>query len=465
MSTEKSDKLRARYPEFTYHSFSSRMLDEGVVELRYHFSIGTEHHFRPHTVIRFSSPAEGLSDRLLKSQDFVFHLGLLEMLSYWKASTSPVIKINAGYLSVNQSKWWIQLLHRGMSEFFYRNDIHADVASFVKIVCSHPEPVTQSLNSSIEPRTIDSDLVFVSGGKDSAVTLNTLRLAGKSWFSVLVNPTQAALALARTNPSLGLIQVEREIDTHLLTLNRQGFLNGHTPFSAYLAFLGVFLASLGGQRNVIVSNERSADEGNASHNGANVNHQYSKSFDFEQTFRHYVRDNLSDSISYFSLLRPLYEIEIARRFANLPQFFELFRSCNRGERANRWCGECPKCLSTYLLLSPFLSEEALRSIFGENLLDKESLALLFESLVGTGEKPFECVGTKEESLAAAEMTRSLYQEKERELPKLLAHLPERPNSLGSNSSASQSLFALSDSVENIPREYLQVLERRTAYDA
>jgi len=104
------------------------------------------------------------------------------------------------------------------------------------------------------------DLVLVSGGKDSVVTLELLREAGRAFDCLLLNPTPAALAIAKQAGCERPIIVRRTIDPRLLELNAQGYLNGHTPFSALLAFLGATVAALGGYSRVIVSNERSAEE-------------------------------------------------------------------------------------------------------------------------------------------------------------------------------------------------------------
>ena len=49
------------------------------------------------------------------------------------------------------------------------------------------------------------------------------------------------------------------------------------------------------------------------------------------------------------------------------------------------------------MLSQFLDEDKMIKIFGENLLNKESLRQTFIELIGKGDnKPFDCVGTYEE---------------------------------------------------------------------
>jgi hypothetical protein len=161
---------------------------------------------------------------------------------------------------------------------------------------------------------------------------------------------------------------------------------------------------MSGCNAVAMSNEHSASAANLALDGVEINHQYSKSFEFEQDFARYVESFISPSINYFSLLRPLSEIEIARRFAKFPEYFDIFRSCNtafrqaREERGRHWCCNCPKCRFVFLALSPFVAKADLIEIFGGNLLDDGTQGDGFAELCGLrANKPFECVGEISES--------------------------------------------------------------------
>jgi hypothetical protein len=141
-----------------------------------------------------------------------------------------------------------------------------------------------------------------------------------------------------------------------------------------------------------------------------VNHQYSKSEEFEGDFRRYLKKYVCEDIEFFSLLRGFYEIKIAQIFAGLQNFDRYsrrFTSCNTNFKINKkrptskWCGQCPKCLFVFIILAPFVEKEELVKIFGVNLLDNSKLKNLLEETLGVRDiKPFECVGIFEESQLA-----------------------------------------------------------------
>ena len=186
----------------------------------------------------------------------------------------------------------------------------------------------------------------------------------------------------------------------MLELNQEGYLNGHTPFSALVAFSSLITAYLHNLKYIALSNEASANESTVA--GSTVNHQYSKSFKFEQDFHNYEKEYIQSGIYYLSMLRPLSEFQIAEYFSRHPAYHEVFRSCNVGSKQDIWCGHCPKCLFVFLILSPFLSHSRLTEIFSTDMLEDRSMLEDFQKLTGlTEEKPFECVGSRDEVNAAS----------------------------------------------------------------
>jgi len=344
-----------------------------------------------------------VGDRVV--DNLVFHLGLIELLSYWKAACSPEIEIKAGPLNQEQIKWWKDLIINGMGQFFYENKIDFTKPNFIKII---PINVAGAHNNYVAGAR-DRVLVPVGGGKDSVVTLEILKRAGKKINCFSLNPTEAAQKIMKIAGCEKPIIVERKIDPKLLELNQKGFLNGHTPFSAYLAFLSVLCAVIFDYKFIAFSNERSSNEGNLKYLGRIINHQWSKSFEFEKKFRNYSKKYLAEDIEYFSFLRPLYEIQIAKLFSKYLKYFAVFLSCNEAYKTysgtklptKKWCGKCPKCLFIFASLHPFVETKKLIEIFGQNLFERKSLLPIMLELIGERKfKPFECVGTKKESLVA-----------------------------------------------------------------
>lgn len=375
----KFDELRAKHPRFIYHTFS---LNEKYLE--FHFSIN-DFHFYPKWTFDV-----GEFD-LEKYREMAFSLGLAELVSYWKCACCPTVEIRCGGLSEWQKKWWKTLYWGGLAEFFYRNEISTTFDEFMTIESPEPAPLSRSWGE------LNGVMVPVGGGKDSIVSLEILRQAGERITPYVINPRPATEGCVRAAgiPLNDAVFAHRTIDPTLLELNSRGYLNGHTPFSAVVAFSAVLFGSIKGLKYIALSNESSANETYVS--GAEVNHQYSKSTKFEQDFREYCTKIFGNCPEYFSLLRPLTEWQIAREFVKYPQYFRVFQSCNLGSKRNIWCCKCAKCLYVYILLAAFLDDDRLSEIFGCNMLEKNELSDMLDGLMLDGEdKPFECVGTKDE---------------------------------------------------------------------
>lgn len=398
--------------------------------ISFSFEIEPDIYFSPKITINNvgQSKINNLDDETINN--LAFHLGLMEIPSYWKAACSPEIIIKAGFLTKEQAQWWKNLLLNGMGQFFYTNKIDFTAPNFVAIK-NEAKQDFQAFEGKLNQEKI---LIPVGGGKDSIVTLEALKKIRKLNLNCLIlNPTHTALKVAETAGYKNPIIVTRKIDQTLLELNQKGYLNGHTPFSAYIAFLSVACALFFDFGKIAVSNERSANEENLVFLGRKINHQFSKSFHFEKVFASYAEKYLAKDIHFFSFLQPLYEIQICRLFSQYPQYFSIFKSCNKRqsvktirpfglEKENIWCCNCPKCLSVFVCLYPFIKEKDLIKIFGQNLFEKENLWPIVLNLIGeTGHKPFECVGTKEETLAAFYLS---LKKTKKSLPVILAKFKE-----------------------------------------
>jgi hypothetical protein len=248
--------------------------------------------------------------------------------------------------------------------------------------------------------------VPIGGGKDSLVSVEMLKRAGEDATAMWIGNSQLIAACAERT-GLPLLNIRRELSPLLFDYNRNGAYNGHIPVTAINSAILAVAAVLYGFDAIAFSNERSASSATLEYDGQPVNHQWSKSWAFEQAFGELLQSTVAADLHYYSLLRPLSELAVAERFARTSHYDEVFSSCNRNFRilgpkpADRWCGQCPKCHFVFLALAPFMPKPRLLGIFGRNLLDDTALAAAFDALMEYRDhKPFECVGEGIESRAA-----------------------------------------------------------------
>jgi hypothetical protein len=459
-------QLRKKYPRFIYQNYSYQVAKKNL-EVVFTFKIDPDIEFKPKIVIKNIDLK--LINRINKIvlDNLIFHLGLIESLSYWKATCSAEIKIEAGYLNEKQILWWKDLIFNGLGQFFYENKIDFRDKNFLKIT-TRPMPIRRA------PDFLEKDLkkrflIAIGGGKDSIVTLELLKKANQEISCFALNPTPAIDKIIKVGKCLSPIIVQRTIDKKLLSLNRKEFLNGHTPFSAYLAFLSIVLGIIFDYKHIAFSNERSSNEGNVKYLNRVINHQYSKSFDFEKKFRDYSKKYLARNIEYFSFLRPLYEIQIAELFSDYSKYFPVFLSCNEAHKTQsgtrkpirKWCGNCPKCLFVFMSLYPFIETEKLISVFGQDLFENKELLSIMKELTGEANfKPFECVGTQKESLAVLYLGRQKIQKENRELPYLLKYFEENILPKYKNlEKESQIIMESWDKENNLPKEFWNLLKK------
>jgi len=446
-------KLRKEYPTFVFENYSVSTYSN-VLKIEFEFYVSDKIHFYPE--LTFPIKDINLKNRLseIDLRNLVFHIGMIELISYWKATCSPQIIIKPHLINSKQILWWKKIYFEGLGEFFHLNEILTDFDSFVEIK-SISEDVLSIQNFDL----IDKVLVPIGGGKDSIVSLELLKSSNMELFPFVLNMNAARERTIQTAgfDSSEIIEIKRRIDPKLLELNSQGFLNGHTPFSALLAFSSLLAAVINGYKHIALSNESSANESTVA--GSNVNHQYSKSYEFESDFRDYFSKYISRDLNYFSFLRPLNELQIAALFSKFTKYFPVFRSCNVGSKTDEWCGKCPKCLFTYVILSPFLSGYELNLIFKRNLLDDKALLPIFDELIGVGPtKPFECVGTLDDVNAALVLTIKKHQESK--LPVLLDYYLKTAAFVSSKNLNTNKLLSEINSEHFLNYSFLSILKAK-----
>jgi len=336
----------------------------------------------------------------------VQHVFWMAGVSYYKTQLAHDIQFQDMPPSVTEAIWLTDTWQAGLAELAHRNKL--PWLSHIQFTGQSKQAETTDDNPAPAIDLPGRSLVAIGGGKDSLVTIERLRTIGEdiTLFQVGSSPLIAEVAEATGLP---LLSVKRQVDARLNEVNQQGAYNGHIPITAINSAVAVLTALLGGFDTVVFSNERSADSGNFSdEQGRWINHQYSKSWAFESQYQAIVKQGITASLDYCSLLRPYSELAIVKQFSQYRQYFSVFSSCNRNfhlggsqNQQHRWCGECPKCAFVFITLAPFISRVELLSIFAEDLLAKPDLKNLFLALFGVeGDKPFECVGEALEARVA-----------------------------------------------------------------
>ncbi len=377
--------LREKYQRIIYKSYEITNSEDSI-KLNYIFEIpGLDIFNHSITIPKENLKNNNINQSLLKSM--VFRLGLVELINYYKCVCPKIIEIEAGYIDKYEEDWFKKLYYNGLGEFFYVNGINVDENKLFKFEINGLKLEIGELNYQG-----NGNLIPVGGGKDSCVTLELLKDCDNTCF--VVNDKQV------DHDCIGDIKscfVKRVKDNKLNGLNKQGYLDGHTPYSAMLAFLSYLIAYLCNRKYVVLSNEGSAEEPTII--GTNINHQYSKTYEFEKDFDEYTKKVFKIDIEYFSFLRPIKEIQIAYLFSKFKKYHKIFRSCNVNSKYEPWlwCNSCAKCLFIFIILRAFMDKEEVTEIFGENLLNKKELENHFLELIGKSKtKPFECVGTIDE---------------------------------------------------------------------
>ena len=326
-------------------------------------------------------------------------LHLIAGVSYYKAAVPETLVLDAYAIDAGTAAFLTEVYENGLGEFAYRNGLN--LRGKIIFPADAPTPV------SAPPAGLHTQaLVAIGGGKDSLVSIEALRRAGIAQTVTWIGSAPLIRSCAERT-GLPLLNISRQLPPELFAMNKQGALNGHIPVTAVNSAILTLAALLQGADQVVFSNERSASYGSLIEGTGEVNHQWSKGWDFERSFAAHVRSHIAADLNYYSLLRPFSELAVARQFAKTDFYDAHFSSCNRnfhilGERpAQRWCGVCPKCHFVFLALAPFMPKPRLMTIFGRNLLDEPAQIPGFDALLEYQDhKPFECVGEGRESRAA-----------------------------------------------------------------
>ena len=364
-------------------------------EAKLHFSLGP-HHFTEKLEL-----GVGFNTDAAKSESFARTLDLAAAIlgvSYYKLLAPKSIDASALKLTTAAQEIVRDVYENGLGEFYARNNLER----FGQITYD----LRTTENCVAPPPNTNEALILVGGGKDSLLSINLMEEAGWPYTPFAVNPKGPIISSIERMEKPAFF-VRRYLDQSMLKLNgKPGFYNGHVPSTAINSIIAALVALLYTKSHIILSNERSASEGNLEFDGREVNHQHSKSLAFEQLFAKGLESLTGGALCYFSLLRPLSELHIAALFLRSTKFDGAFSSCNENFKQDasgpaKWCGNCPKCHFVSLIFAPFTSPKRLTAIVGANVLNDANKLAPMRDLSGlTGHKPWECVGEILEAAAA-----------------------------------------------------------------
>ena len=350
--------------------------------------------------------------------NFLFSLHIAVWVSYYKFYPTANLIIKSWNIDNFQKSFWKKFYLNWLWEFFYKNNINPNwLINF--------ENNSEKVYKKIDFISSNKALVPVWWWKDSIVSIEILKQNNFEFdlFTFCVNDN-----ILYENTSLiswkNRLIIKRELSKNIPEIIKSGYYNWHIPITWIISFVLALCWYIYDYKYLVFSNEKSANFWNTNKFWIEINHQWSKSIEFENDFNDYLKNYLSNDIKLFSLLRPFYEIKIAEIFSKLAKkYFKYFSSCNTnfkifktpplqweeekspfslngkglGTGVNYWCNSCPKCAFVYVILKAFLDEKDILEIFSIELYDKRDLESTFRELAGISSiKPFECVWTNEE---------------------------------------------------------------------
>lgn len=409
--------MSAKNPKYKQFIFKDYRFDENTKVLTLKYGMDDALTFTETYKFDFEFAEHNAAARDQAFQLLFFMAGV----SYYKLYLPPEIVVKKGLLDAELAQFFAKTYQRGLGEFWYVNQM--DPSTRISF------PVN---TAAVKASTHDGQgyLASVGGGKDSLVTIELLRNKVDNDLTTWSVNHRPQLTPLVERIGLPHCWVERTWDPQIQELNKQDAYNGHIPISAIFACVGTVVAILAGKWDIVMSNEQSANDPTLVYEGVEINHQYSKSQEFEQDFQAVLQHVYTKGRpQYYSLLRPFSELYIAELFAKraFAKYKDVFSSCNRayihGSNHMSWCGKCSKCAFTFLMFTPFLATAEVQGIWGgKNLLLDPELDYTYQQLLGiSGEKPLDCVGEVKESRAAMTLAQAVY-------PELLKYHYELPES-------------------------------------
>jgi UDP-N-acetyl-alpha-D-muramoyl-L-alanyl-L-glutamate epimerase len=341
-----------------------------------------------------------------------FHIAASEMMAlYSLAPRSADFGPLAGHHTPAFESLWRALFWKIWAQWRFEND-RPDYRG-PEIAMAADGVAVQPASRAGLPAPEVATLAFCGGGKDSLVTSKLLERAGVAHDAYLYSHSIygkpdiqhrliddllghcAPVAVRRTwiqdeFSTAPVLALHPDIDVRTVTA-------AETPCSLFGALP---LALEHDYRYFVVGHERSSDSGQMvwELTGEEINHQWGKSLEAELLLNSYVQSELLADLSYFSPLKPIYDILICNLLNDSLGAVKHTHSCNQQKP---WCMRCPKCAYVWLQYMAWLPRPLVESMFDENPLDLADNQLIYRQLLGLEEHmPFECIGEVDEARLA-----------------------------------------------------------------
>ncbi|KAB8330789.1 hypothetical protein SD80_029540 [Scytonema tolypothrichoides VB-61278] len=353
-----------------------------------------------------------------------------------------------------ESDWWNEDIYWYLQQKFYLEKWGWDKMPRIEFSQSGIEIENDWL-----PSVNDTYLLAVSGGKESTF--------GFEWMQQANLPMEA-FTLHHAGGILGNNWQEKfpvfddirnrtrlwEILTHPREdpaehFRYKGVRNDPTITNAL--FIMMVIAAQQGHRFLVLANDKSSNESNATYEGREVNHQSAKGTAYIERFNSFL-ERKGLPFRYVSICEEVYSIATVHQLSLWDKsLLNVLTSCNEAQWAPgscRWCCQCPKCAFSYALIEAATDYRFAVQVVGKDLFSLSTLEEVWRRLFDpTTEKPFECVGEKRETLMALAKCKERRLKNDQPLG-VLAHIP--------NIEFDESLLMIS-APKNIPKQHAQKL--------
>ena len=304
-----------------------------------------------------------------------------------------------------ESDWWNEDIYWYLQQKFYLEKWSWDQMPKIEFSPSEVE-------NSWSPLVKDSYLLAVSGGKESTFAFEWMQRANLTTETFTLHHAGGILGdnwqkkfpvfdrIKKRSHLWEILVHPREDPTEYF--GYQGVRNDPTITNAL--FVMMIIAAQQGHKFLVLANDKSSNESNATHEGRSVNHQSAKGNAYIERFNDFL-ERKGLPFRYVSICEEVYSIGTVHQLSlwNKSVLKDL-TCCNEAQWApdsSRWCCSCPKCAFSYALIEAVTERDFAISVVGEDLFSVKKLDKLWTRLFDpSAEKPFECVGEKRETLMA-----------------------------------------------------------------